>query len=147
MDASKPRQIDQLIATYGESHQHPVNEIIHFICVPTIVFTILGLIWSLHPLGAVGMALASIIYYLPLSVPMAIGSALMMAPMLLILALMPQALIGQISILIFVLAWIGQFIGHKIEGKKPSFFDDVRFLMIGPVFVLSFLYRRLHIQF
>ena len=147
MDASKPRQIDQLIATYGESHQHPVNEIIHFICVPTIVFTILGLIWSLHPLGAVGMAIATIIYYLPLSVPMAIGSALMMAPMLLILALMPQALIGQISILIFVLAWIGQFIGHKIEGKKPSFFDDVRFLMIGPVFVLSFLYRRLHIPF
>ena len=147
MEDRTTRPIDQLITTYGESHQHPVNEIIHFICVPTIVFTVLGLIWTLHPLGAVGMALASMLYYVPLSVPMAIGSAIMMAAMLLILALMPQQLIGQVSILVFVLAWIGQFIGHKIEGKKPSFFDDLRFLMVGPVFVMSFLFRRFHIRY
>ena len=50
-----------------------------------------------------------------------------------------------LSLAIFVLAWIGQFIGHKIEGKKPSFLDDLRFLLIGPLFVLSFLYRRLNL--
>jgi uncharacterized membrane protein YGL010W len=52
-----------------------------------------------------------------------------------------------VSIALFVVAWIGQFIGHKIEGKKPSFFEDLRFLLIGPLFVLSFLYRRLHLAY
>ncbi len=58
---------------------------------------------------------------------------------------MPTSFAAQrrYCIAIFVLAWIGQFIGHKIEGKKPSFLDDLRFLLIGPLFVLSFLYRRL----
>jgi uncharacterized membrane protein YGL010W len=67
--------------------------------------------------------------------------------MLGILALLPQAWVWQVSLAVFVVAWIGQFIGHKIEGKKPSFFDDVRFLLIGPLFVLSFLYRRLKISY
>jgi uncharacterized membrane protein YGL010W len=54
---------------------------------------------------------------------------------------------AALSVSVFVIAWIGQFVGHKIEGKKPSFFDDLRFLLIGPLFVLGFLYRRLHIAY
>lgn len=41
----------------------------------------------------------------------------------------------SISVAVFVIAWIGQFIGHKIEGKKPSFFKDIQFLLIGPLWV------------
>ena len=59
-------------------------------------------------------------------------------------ALMPPMPVLPASTAIFVVAWIGQFVGHKIEGKKPSFFEDLRFLLIGPLFVLSFLYRRLN---
>ncbi len=44
---------------------------------------------------------------------------------------------------LFVLAWIGQFVGHAIEGKRPSFFKDVQFLLIGPLWLLADLYRRL----
>jgi uncharacterized membrane protein YGL010W len=47
-----------------------------------------------------------------------------------------------IALIIFILAWIGQFWGHKIEGKKPSFIKDVQFLMIGPAWVMSFLFRK-----
>jgi uncharacterized membrane protein YGL010W len=65
--------------------------------------------------------------------------------MLAVLAMMPPLTVLPLSIAIFVVAWIGQFIGHKIEGKKPSFLDDLRFLLVGPLFVLSFLYRRLHL--
>jgi uncharacterized membrane protein YGL010W len=72
---------------------------------------------------------------------------LMAAAMLAILAALPQSTVLPLSIAVFVLAWIGQFIGHKIEGKKPSFFDDLRFLLIGPLFVLGFLYRRLHLAY
>jgi uncharacterized membrane protein YGL010W len=67
--------------------------------------------------------------------------------MLGVLSVLPPPAILPLSVAIFVLAWIGQFIGHKIEGKKPSFFDDVRFLLIGPLFVLGFLYRRLKLAY
>jgi uncharacterized membrane protein YGL010W len=48
----------------------------------------------------------------------------------------------EASILIFMVNWIGQFIGHKIEGKKPSFFEDLIFLLIGPLWVFEPCYRR-----
>jgi len=72
---------------------------------------------------------------------------LMSSAMLWLLEFMPQSAVLPGSIAVFVVAWIGQFIGHKIEGKKPSFFDDLRFLLIGPLFVLGVLYRRLHISY
>ncbi len=139
------RDIDTLLAKYSESHLNHTNEIIHFICVPVIVFTLLGLLWSLHPGVAVGVTVLSMLYYIKLSKPFAVGMLLMSAAMLGLLYLLPPAAVLPLSLGIFVLAWIGQFIGHKIEGKKPSFFDDLRFLLIGPLFVLSFLYRRLHL--
>jgi uncharacterized membrane protein YGL010W len=51
--------------------------------------------------------------------------------------------VWKICTVSFVLAWIGQFIGHKIEGKKPSFFKDVAFLLIGPAWLMSFIYKKL----
>jgi uncharacterized membrane protein YGL010W len=67
--------------------------------------------------------------------------------MLGVLALIPDKQRFTASLAVFVLAWIGQFVGHKIEGKKPSFFDDLRYLLIGPLFVLAVLYRRLRIAY
>jgi uncharacterized membrane protein YGL010W len=90
---------------------------------------------------------AALVYYFKLSRPFAFGMLLMSALMLAVLALMPPMTVLPLSIAIFVVAWIGQFIGHKIEGKKPSFFDDLRFLLIGPLFVLGFLYRRLNVAY
>ena len=147
MDQTAQRQVDALLATYAESHRNHTNEIIHFICVPAIVLSALGMIWSLHPLAALAVSVLSLLYYFRLSVSFAIGMLLMSGAMLWLLSLAPQDRVLQISFVIFVVAWIGQFIGHKIEGKKPSFFDDLRFLLIGPLFVLGFLYRRLHIRY
>lgn len=147
MDHLSERQVVRLIAKYAESHLNPTNEIIHFICVPAIVFSLLGLLWAAHPLLALAMVLVSLVYYLTLSVPFAVGMLIMSGPMLWGLSILPQDLMLQISLGIFVVAWIGQFIGHKIEGKKPSFFDDLRLLLIGPLFVLGFLYRRLNISY
>lgn len=138
------RTIDTLLAQYSESHLNPTNEVIHLVCVPVIMFTLLGLLWSAHPLVALAFTVAAMVYYFKLSRPFALGMLLMAAVMLSILAALPPATVLPLSITVFVLAWIGQFIGHKIEGKKPSFFDDLRFLLIGPLFVLGFLYRRLH---
>jgi uncharacterized membrane protein YGL010W len=144
---SEPRAIDMLLASYRASHLDPVNEIIHIVCVPAIVFTLLGLVWSLHPLAAVAVSLACLAYYFKLSRPFATGMLLMAAAMLAVLWALPPAAVLPLSLAIFVLAWIGQFIGHKIEGRKPSFLDDLRFLLIGPLFVLSFLYNRLRLAY
>ncbi|KQW89365.1 hypothetical protein ASC94_22680 [Massilia sp. Root418] len=144
---SEPRPIDVLLAKYSESHLNHTNEIIHFVCVPAIVFSLLGLIWSLQPMAALGVVLLSLAYYVRLSIPFAAGMLVMSLLMLGVLSVLPPPVILPLSIGVFVLAWIGQFIGHKIEGKKPSFFDDVRFLLIGPLFVLSFLYRKLKLAY
>jgi len=144
---SDARSIDTLLAQYSESHLNPTNELIHFVCVPLIVFSLLGLIWAIHPLLALAGVVASLIYYFKLSRNFALGMLLMAAVMLAVLSALPRPAVLPLSILIFVLAWIGQFIGHKIEGKKPSFFDDLRFLLIGPLFVLGFLYRRFKLAY
>jgi uncharacterized membrane protein YGL010W len=143
----QPRTIDTLLEQYSESHRNPTNELIHFVCVPVIVFTLLGILWSIHPLVAVAASVAALVYYFKLSRSFAFGMLLMSAVMLAVLALMPPMTVLPLSIAIFVVAWIGQFIGHKIEGKKPSFLDDLRFLLIGPLFVLGFLYRRLNLAY
>jgi uncharacterized membrane protein YGL010W len=141
------RDIHTLLAQYAESHRNHTNELIHIICVPAIVFTLLGIVWWVHPLAAVAVSVASMVYYFNLSRPLAVGMLGMTLVMLGLLSAMPPPTVLPLSLAIFVLAWIGQFIGHKIEGKKPSFFDDLRFLLIGPLFVLSFLYRRLNVAY
>ena len=143
--SSTPRDIDVLLAKYAESHRNPVNELIHFVCIPAIVFSLLGILWALHPVVALAVVAGALVYYGRLSRPFALGMAAMSAVMLGLLSMLPEGTVLVTSIGVFVLAWIGQFIGHHIEGKKPSFFDDLRFLLIGPQFVLSFFYRRIRL--
>ncbi|MBB6135544.1 putative membrane protein YGL010W [Massilia aurea] len=143
--ASTPRAIDVLLARYGESHRNPVNELIHIVCIPAIVFSLLGILWALHPAVALLMVAAALAYYVTLSRTFALGMGVMAGAMLVLLAMLPNGTVLPTSIGVFVAAWLGQFVGHHIEGKKPSFFDDLRFLLIGPLFVLSILYRRIRV--
>ena len=145
MNSTAPRQIDTLLHLYSESHRNHVNEVIHMVCVPLIVLSLLGLLWALHPAVALAACAAALCYYFTLSRSFALGMLAMALAMLLMLALLPAYAVLPLSLAVFVLAWLGQFVGHKIEGKKPSFLDDLRFLLIGPLFVLSFLYRRLRL--
>jgi uncharacterized membrane protein YGL010W len=143
--ASTPRAIDVLLARYGESHRNPVNELIHIVCIPALVFSLLGMLWALHPAVALLVVAAALAYYVTLSRAFALGMGVMVGAMLLVLAMLPDGTVLPTSIGVFVAAWLGQFVGHHIEGKKPSFFDDLRFLLIGPLFVLSILYRRIRV--
>lgn len=147
-DAStaRARPIDTLLATYAQSHRNPSNESIHIVCVPAIMFTLLGLLWAWHPFVALGVIVLSLAYYAWLSMPFMWGMLLMSLGMLGVLVWLPSGVLTTVCAVVFVLAWIGQFIGHKIEGVKPSFFDDLRYLLIGPLFVLTFAYRRLGIR-
>lgn len=135
------KSVDQWFDEYGESHRNPVNKLVHWICVPLITFSVLGVLWALHPAAAVtavGLALA---FYVLLSWQLALVMALQSLLMLWVLSLMP--VVFWPSVIIFVLAWVGQFIGHQVEGKKPSFFKDLQFLLIGPVWLMGFVFKRL----
>ena len=138
------RRIDQLLAHYGQSHQHPVNERIHFLAIPLIMLTLIGLIYEIHPVAAYVFLAASMVYYLRLSLVfsavMAVWTALMM---MLVFAMGPHRL--PICVSVFVGAWVLQFIGHKLEGQKPSFFEDVQYLWVGPLFVLRPLLVRFNL--
>lgn len=145
--APPQRRVDQLLAHYGESHTHPTNEVIHFVAIPLIMLSLVGLIYALHPLAAYAFVAASMVYYARLSavflVTMVAGSFGMLA---LIHAMDARGILVHASLAIFVVAWIFQFIGHKLEGKKPSFFEDVQYLWVGPLFVLSKLFGKLGVR-
>lgn len=148
------RSLDQWFEEYGVSHQHPTNKRIHWICVPAIVFSVIGLLAALpSPLPFLhlgGLAiLASLVFYARLSAMMALGMlGYGLVALGLIEAVQAAGLpLFRTSLAVFVLAWIGQFIGHHIEGKKPSFFQDLQFLLIGPAWVIGFLYRKLGIRY
>ena len=152
--------IDLWLAEYGESHQHPTNKLIHWICVPAIVFSVIGLLWALpvpRPFVQISPALnwallftmAAVVYYFILSVPLGLGATLVLAALLLLAARLDDVAtpLWAVSLAVFVIAWIGQFIGHRIEGRKPSFFKDLQFLMIGPLWLLAAAYRRAGIPY
>ena len=130
------RQIDHLLAIYGESHRNPTNELIHYAAIPLIVFSLIGVLHWVHPYLALFTIAASVVYYARLSTLLMVIMTLFAALCLYGVGLMGDALL-PVSIAIFVVSWIFQFIGHKIEGKKPSFFEDLQYLLIGPLFVLS----------
>jgi uncharacterized membrane protein YGL010W len=93
--------------------------------------------------------LAAIVYYLSLSPRLALGMlifSLLVVWLTLGLAALPGPLWAA-SLAIFVGAWIGQFVGHRIEGRKPSFFKDLQFLLIGPLWLLAHLYRQVGLRY
>lgn len=138
------KTLDAWLHEYGESHQNPVNKNIHWICVPVIYFCVLGMLYALHPWAAGLAVLTALVFYIPLSLSLAAGMLVLSVAMLALISIIPNIL--WVSVALFVAAWIGQFYGHKVEGKKPSFFKDLQFLLVGPVWLLNFVYQRLGIK-
>ena len=140
--AAQPRKVDRLLAHYAQSHRNPRNELIHFVAIPVNMLSLLGLLFALHPWVAYGFVAASMVYYARLSVAfLAAMTVLSVVGLVLVHAM--GSLVLPVSAAIFVAAWIAQFVGHRIEGRKPSFFEDLQYLWVGPIFVLSHLFNRL----
>ncbi len=154
------KTITQWLNEYGESHQDETNKTIHWICVPTIFFTIVGFFYCIKlPLFlsagiqlnvAMILVLLVTIYYLTLSKTIWIGMLIFGIFCLLVCYIIEiyfPVQLWLVCIILFVVAWIGQFYGHKVEGKKPSFLKDLQFLMIGPMWLMSFVYKKLGIRY
>lgn len=145
---------------YGESHRNKTNKTIHWICVPLIFFSICGFLYGIklpirlgsdYSLNLAIIALTFVyFYYALLSFRLSLGMLLFALICLFKCYWLEQNIaypLWQICLVIFVLAWIGQFYGHKIEGKKPSFLKDIQFLLIGPAWLMSFIFRKLRIRY
>jgi uncharacterized membrane protein YGL010W len=154
------RSVQQWFDEYGESHQDPRNKLLHWICVPIIVVSLVGLLWSLpvpavfnsiSPLLNWGTVLmtAALLYYFAMSWSLAVGMLVFVGAIVVALELLERLPVSLwiLCVALFVFAWIGQFIGHHYEGRRPSFFKDIQFLMIGPLWLLSFIYRKLRIPY
>ena len=149
------RTINDWLNEYGESHKNETNKLIHWICVPVIFFSILGMLYAVKLPFYLGdyqlnvgliISVVALLYYFSLSSSLSVGMFLYLLVCMLLANLIESSGIMPLwlfSIIIFVLAWVGQFYGHKIEGKKPSFLKDLQFLMIGPAWLMSFIYKKL----
>jgi uncharacterized membrane protein YGL010W len=154
------RAVRDWLQEYGASHANPTNKLLHWLCVPPIVLAVLGMLWAM-PVPAAFAAIspwlnwatlaaaAALTYYFALSPALALGVLIAFLILLSItawLAALPWPL-WVTSLVIFVAAWIGQFVGHAFEGKRPSFFKDVQFLLIGPLWLLAAAYRKLSLPY
>lgn len=148
------RDIDRYLGHYSEDHRNLTNQRIHLVCVPAIVWSVIALLWVI-PVPAMigrpgfwaGVAMAAaLIFYWRQSRWLALGAFLMFFAFGLICEALYRGWgaggLLWTAVAVFVIAWIGQFIGHKIEGRRPSFFTDLTYLLIGPLWTLSKLYRK-----
>ena len=149
------RSMQDWIDSYSADHRHPINQVIHWFCVPPIMWAVIALLWSLpvplrflRPGAWAVMAMVLAFYwYWPRSHRLAGGLLVVFA----LLALLTNFLFLQLgavqlrylAIGVFVVAWIGQFIGHQFEGRKPSFLTDLSYLLIGPAWLMAKLLRKL----
>lgn len=150
------KTLDQWFEDYAVSHQNGINKTIHYICVPAIFFSILGLLMSIPVYflaevftadiptienWAVVALIPALIFYFRLSLSM--GFKVLVFAVFCIIGNYSISLFAPlwlVSFIIFSIAWSGQFYGHKIEGKKPSFLKDLQFLLIGPAWVIKKLF-------
>lgn len=154
--ADRPqRPIDRWFAQYSNDHQNRLNQRIHIIAVPAILWSVIALLWCLpnpvtwfQPGIWAGLAMfAAWVFYYRNSRTLGLGMAVVfilsgLSCRVITAEYGTQALL-VIAIAVFVIAWIAQFIGHTFEGRKPSFLTDLVYLLIGPVWVLAKLYRKL----
>lgn len=144
------RTLQDWLAEYSISHQNPVNKRLHWLCVPLITFSVIGLLWSLNPFVALIALILAMIFYARLSLRLFIGMTLFSVFSVVLIWMLTAQLLSISSsepfwfyLGIFIVGWIGQFYGHKVEGKKPSFFKDLQFLLIGPAWCVDYLMKKI----
>jgi uncharacterized membrane protein YGL010W len=152
------RPVDAYLDQYSADHRNATNQWIHLLCVPAIVWSVTAFFWTvpvpsfLQPGAVAGFAMvAALAWYLRLSRPLFLG---ILAGFVLFGAIdwwiaehYGMRVLLYCAIGVFVVAWIGQFIGHIYEGHRPSFFTDLVFLLVGPMWTLRKLYQRLGLDY
>ncbi|AKH68337.1 putative membrane protein [Spongiibacter sp. IMCC21906] len=149
------RDLQQWLDEYSESHQNPRNKRIHYWCVPAIVVCTVALLWLIPlPYTDANIGQLLLIFAMGFYGLLSLRLALAMLPFMLAIAVGIMAYQAHIELalwipagVIWLIAWYFQFVGHKAEAKQPSFFTDVLFLLIGPLWILAALMQRLGMRY
>ncbi len=129
------KSMTEWLDEYSESHQNSTNKTIHWVCVPAILFSIIGILAHFSAMLTALLVVLSLIFYARLDLVLAVAMAALIFVMAWLILILPVG--TGFYIAVFVVAWIGQFYGHKVEGKKPSFLKDLQFLLIGPLWCMD----------
>jgi uncharacterized membrane protein YGL010W len=140
--------------SYGNDHRNPANQLIHWICVPAILWSVIAALWVVPVPASIGkpglwcalVMVAALTFYWRLSRPLGAAMIALFVALALVthfaFAATGATRLAEIAAVVFVLAWFGQFIGHRIEGRRPSFLTDLAYLLIGPAWLVAKLMRR-----
>lgn len=156
--AADQRSMREWLDSYSQDHQHPINRLLHWICVPLIVWSALALLWTapvpaslLRPgAWAVFAIVLAFAWYWKRS--HRLGGALLIALAMLALICawafdpLGPTRMRWLALGVFAIAWVGQFIGHLFEGRRPSFFTDLAYLLVGPAWLMDKLLNRIGLK-
>ncbi|MEO7325122.1 MAG: Mpo1-like protein [Dokdonella sp.] len=153
------RSVNEWFGNYSADHQNPTNRLIHWICVPAILWAAIAGLWLIPISPSIGRAgfwcglamVGAFAFYWRLSRPLGAAMLVVFLALGLITELLYRTLgrthLAWLAIVVFVAAWIGQFVGHIIEGRRPSFFTDLAYLLIGPAWLTGKVMRRIGISY
>jgi uncharacterized membrane protein YGL010W len=110
------KSIDTWFDEYSDSHQNQTNKKIHWVCVPAILFSIIGILAHFSTLLTALLLVLTLVFYARLDIVLAVAMAALLAVMAWLIIILPVGVGFYIGV--FVIAWIGQFYGHKVEGKS-----------------------------
>jgi len=148
------------LKTYRDEHADAGNKALHWVCVPLVVISVVGLLWSL-PVPArwsqsidvlnwgTLFLMAAVVYYFILSISLAFGILPFIVFVVMVVAWLDgfETPLWLISSSLLAVAWTGQFVAYRLEGKRLPFFKDLQHLMTGPLWLLAAIYRRLKIPY
>lgn len=148
------RTAEEWFSSYSRDHQNPKNRAIHWVCVPAILWAVIAALWTIPVPGALSptgvwswLAMTfALVFYFRMSRSLGLAMLVLFAALFILTELLYGALgpshLLQLALSVFVVAWVGQFIGHIYEGKRPSFLTDLSYLMVGPAWLIGKLMRR-----
>lgn len=159
LETTRERPIDRWFDSYSGDHVNGANQKIHYVAVPLILWSVTAVLWCIPVPGtlfgtglwAALAAYGAWMFYNRASRPIGYGMLATLFFMLCanwwLFGFLGSRGMLQLAVAVFALAWIAQFVGHKIEGKKPSFLTDLVYLLIGPAWILSKVYRKIGLKY
>ena len=129
------KTVTEWLDEYSESHQNKTNKVIHWLCVPAILFSIIGILAQFSAMLTALILVLTLVFYARLDLVLAVAMAALLFVMAWLIVILPVG--AGFYIGLFVVAWIGQFYGPRVEGQEPSFFKDLEFLLIVPLWCVD----------
>jgi uncharacterized membrane protein YGL010W len=142
------KSVSQVLGGYAAYHRHPLNRMTHYFGIPLIVFSML-LILTIpsFTIADVSITAADILmaiviaWYLKLDTLLGLLALSFLLPMLLVAEEISSSLnstvLNWLFAFTFIIGWILQLLGHRIEKRRPALVDNFMQIFSAPLFIVS----------